>query len=81
MGRQRNISQMKKEKKLQKTRLNKIETSNLPDAEFKPLVTRILTELRGRADDLIENFNKETENIKMDIKNKKEPVINEEYSN
>ena len=41
-----------------------METSNLPDAEFKTLVIRMLNELRGRVDELSENFNKEIENIK-----------------
>ena len=34
-----------------------METSNLPDAEFKTLVLRMLNELRGKRDDLSENFN------------------------
>ena len=45
-----------------------METSNLPGAEFKTLVTRMLDELKERVDDLSENFNKEW-NIKMEIEN------------
>ena len=39
-----------------------METSNLLDAEFKALVKRMLNELRGRADELSENFNKKIGN-------------------
>lgn len=45
-----------------------METSNLPDVEFKNLLIRMLNELRESADKLCENFTKETENIKMEIK-------------
>ena len=62
MRRQRNVSQMKQQNKTPEKELNKMETSNLLDAEFKTLVTRMLS-------DLSENFNKELENIK---KNKSE---------
>ena len=41
-----------------------METSNLPDAEFKTLIIRMLNKLRGRIDELNENFNKEIVNIK-----------------
>ena len=46
-----------------------MEISNLLDADFKTLVIRMLNELRGRVDTLSENFNKDTENMKMEIKN------------
>ena len=39
-----------------------METSNLPDDEFKTLVIRML-------DELSENFNKEIGNIKKEIEN------------
>ena len=59
--------------------LNKMEASNLPDIEFKILVIRMLSELRGRVDELSDNFNKEIKNIKIEIENiKKEPVRNKE---
>ena len=50
--RQRNMSQIKDEKKTPETELNKMETSNPSDAEFKTLVIRIFSELRGKADEL-----------------------------
>ena len=46
-----------------------METSNLPDAEFKTLDIRILHDLRGRGEELSENFNKEIKDIKMEIQN------------
>ena len=42
-----------------------METSNLPDADIKTLVTRMLNELRGRLQALGENFKKEMESIKQ----------------
>ena len=48
---------MKQQNKTPEKELNKMETSNLLDTEFKTLVTRMLS-------DLSENFNKELENIK-----------------
>ena len=44
-----------------------METSNLLDAEFKTLVIRMLNENRERVEELIENVNKETGNIKIKI--------------
>ena len=53
-----------------------------PGGEFETLVIRMLNTLRGRADELSENFNKEIETIKSgDRKCKKEPVRSEEYKN
>ena len=46
-----------------------MKASNLPDAEFKKLVIRMLNELRGRVDEHSKNCNIETENIKMEIEN------------
>ena len=45
MRRQRNMAQMKEQMKTKKKELNKMEISNLPDAEFKTLVVRMLKEL------------------------------------
>ena len=45
MRRQRNISQMKEQKKTPEKELNKMETSNLLDVEFKTLVIRMRNEL------------------------------------
>ena len=41
----------------------------------------MLNKLRGRVDELYENFNKEIGNLKTEIETiKKEPVRNEEYN-
>ena len=64
MRRQRNKAQMKEHIKTLEKELNKRKISNLPDAEFKTLVIRMLNELKGRLEELGENFNKEVENIK-----------------
>ena len=44
-----------------------METSTLPDTKYKTMVIRILKELRGRIDELSENFNKKIVSIKQDI--------------
>ena len=41
-----------------------METSNLPDTEFRALVIRICNEFKGRIDELSENIHKEIEIIK-----------------
>ena len=51
------MAQMKEQIKTPEKELNKMETSNLLDAEFKTLVIRMLNELS-------ENFNKEIVSIK-----------------
>ena len=45
MSRQRNMTQMKEHIKTPEKEINKMETSNLLDAEFKTLVIRMLKEL------------------------------------
>ena len=55
---------MKEQDKTSEKELNEIEISNLPDKEFKVMVIKMLTELRRRMDEYIENFNKEISNIK-----------------
>ena len=45
MRRQRNMTQMKEQIKTPEKELNKMEISNLSDAEFKTLVVRMLREL------------------------------------
>ena len=60
------MSQMKDQDKTPEKDLNKMKTSNLTDAEFKTLVISMLGKLRGRIDQLSENFNKKIENIKME---------------
>ena len=56
MRRQRNMAQMKEQIKTPVKELNEMETSNLVDTEFKTLVIRTLKELRGRVDELRQNF-------------------------
>ena len=48
MRRQRNMAQMKEQIKAPEKELNKMETRNLLDEEFKTLVIRRLKELRRR---------------------------------
>ena len=57
MRRQRNMVQMKEQIETPEKELNKMEISNLSDAELKTLVIRMLKELRGRGDELREKFN------------------------
>ena len=45
MRRQRNMAQMKEQVKTPEKELNKVEISNLSDAEFKTLVIRMLKDL------------------------------------
>ena len=59
MGRRRNMSHMKEQNKAPEKELNKMETSNVPDAEFKTLIIRMLSDLKGRIEELSEKFNKE----------------------
>ena len=47
MKRQRNMAQMKEENKTLEKELNKMDISNLSDAELKILVTGMLKELIG----------------------------------
>ena len=47
MRRQRNMVQMKEQIKTPEKELNKMEISNVSDAEFKTLVIRMLKELVG----------------------------------
>ena len=44
-----------------------METSNLPDAEFKTMVIRVVSELRERVDELSGKFSKEKGYIKLEI--------------
>ena len=41
-----------------------METSNLPHAEFKTMIIRMLNELRGRVEEFTKNFKKEIESMK-----------------
>lgn len=49
--------------------------SNLPDKEFKIRLIKILLELGIRMDELSENFNKESENIKHSPSELKNTII------
>ena len=68
MRRQRNLAQMKEQIKAPKRELNKIEISNLSDAEFRTLVIRMLKEL---SEDFcsINKIQSEMKDILIEIKN------------
>ena len=68
MRRQRNMAQMKEQVKTPEKELNEMEISNLPDTEFKTLVTRKLKEL---SEDLssIKKTQSETKDTLVKIKN------------
>ena len=67
MRRQRNMVQMKEQIKTPEKELNKMEISNLSDAEFKTMVIRMLKEL---SEDLrsIKKIQSETKDTLMEIK-------------
>ena len=62
---------MKEQYKIIARDLNEIKISNMPDREFKVMVTKILTGFEKRLEDVSETLNNETENIK------KEPIRDE----
>ena len=68
MRRQSNMAQMKEQNKTPEKELNKMEISNLSDAEFKTLVIRMLKEL---SEDLnsIKKIQSETKDTLIEIKN------------
>ena len=53
--------QMKEQIKTPEKELNKMKTSNLPDAEFKTLSIRMINDLR-------KNLNSEIGNLKMEVR-------------
>ena len=59
------MSQVKEQNKTPEKDLNKMQTNNLQDAEFKTLVIRMLNEHKVRVDEFSEDFNTEIQNIKM----------------
>ena len=65
------MSQMTVQNKTPEKELNKMETGNLPDAQFKTLMIRMVNEQGGRVDELHENFKKEIGDIKMELENVK----------
>ena len=76
MGGQRNMPQVKEQEKSPE----KMEATNLQDTEVKTMTIRMLTEPRGRMNELSENLNKYIVNIKKPQKVSKEPVRNEEHN-
>ena len=68
MRRQGNMAQMKEQIKTPEKELNKMEISNLSDAEFKTLFIRMLKEL---SEDLnsIKKIQSKTKDILIEIKN------------
>ena len=63
------MAQIKEQIKIPEEELNKMETNNLLDAEFKTLVIRILKELSGDLNS-IKKIQSETNNILVEIKNR-----------
>ena len=68
MRRQRNMVQVKEKIKTLEKELNKMETSNLSDEEFKTLVIRMLKELSEEFNS-IQKIRSETKDILTEIKN------------
>ena len=68
MRRQRNMAQVKEQIKTPEKELNKMEVSNLPDAEFKTLVIRMLKELSEKCNS-IKNIQLEVKDTLTEIKN------------
>ena len=68
MRRQRNMAQMKEQTKTPEKELNTVEINNQLDAEFKPLVIRMLKEL---SEDLnsIKKIQSEMKDTLLEIKN------------
>ena len=71
---QRNMAQMKDQIKTTEKGLNKMEISNLSDAEFKTLVTKMLKEL---SEDLssIKKVQSERKDTLIEIKNNLQPWL------
>ena len=68
MRRQRNVAQMKEQIKTSEKELNKMEISNLSDAEFKTLVIRMLKELSEELNS-IKKLQSEMKDLLTEIKN------------
>ena len=62
---QRDILQMKVQDKISEKELNETEISNMPDKEFKIMVIKMLTEHEKRVDEFTVDFNKKTQNMKI----------------
>lgn len=59
MQKQWNVFQTKKQDKILDEKTNEVDTSNLPDKEFKVTIIKILIELDRSMDKYYENFSKE----------------------
>ena len=68
MVKKRNMVQMKEWITTLEKELNKMETSNLPDAKFKTLVKKLLKELSGNLNHT-KKIQSETEDTLIEIKN------------
>ena len=68
MRKQRNMAQMKEQIKTPEKELNKMEMSNLSDAEFKTLVIRMLKELSEELSS-IKKIHSETKDTLIEITN------------
>ena len=68
MGRQRNMAQIKEQIKIPEKELNKMEICNLPDAEFRTLVIKMLKELSETLNN-IKKIQSETKDVLIEIKN------------
>ena len=64
MERQRNMAQMKEHNKTPEKELNKMEVTNLSDAEFKTLVIRMLKELTDYGNNIKEEMKTTLSEIK-----------------
>ena len=67
MRRQRNMFQRKEQDKSPEEQLSKIETSNLPDKEFKAMIIKMFKELGRRLDEQSEKLevsNRELQNTR-----------------
>ena len=68
MRRQRNMTQVNEQIKTPEKKLNKMEISNIFDAEFKTLVMRMLKEL-SKGLNSIKNIQSENKDTVIEIKN------------
>ena len=63
------MAQMKEQIKIPEKELNKMEISNLPDAEFKTLVIRVLKELSEDLSSIKKKILSEIKDTQIEIKN------------
>lgn len=61
------MTQMKQQEKSPEKELNEMESTKIPDVEFKTMVIRMFKDLTRRMGDLRENLNKQIINIKKNI--------------